>query len=76
MARKVQKYHETIPKKCWVSDQQKICYPDEETAEQSARLVEHEHGLAPNFLKPYKCNHGNHYHLATRRRQRTSIQKA
>ncbi len=54
------------PKKCWVGDTHKICYPDKETAEMSARLSEYEHGLAPNTLTTYKCEYGNHWHLAHR----------
>ena len=52
------------PEKCWVGDKHKICYPDEETAEASARLVEFEHGLPVNSLGVYKCEYGNHWHLA------------
>lgn len=52
------------PKRCWVGDTNKVCYPDEETAEMSARLTETEHGLTPNSLAVYKCEYGNHWHLA------------
>ncbi|MDR3297760.1 MAG: hypothetical protein LBT19_00030 [Candidatus Nomurabacteria bacterium] len=53
------------PQKCWVNNQQKVCHPDIFTAEQSARLIEQEHHLPPNFLHAYKCEYGNHYHLAS-----------
>ncbi len=59
-----QKYQPYEPPKCWVGDVHKICYPDEETAEMSARLTESEHGLAPNSLTVYKCEYGDHWHLA------------
>ncbi len=52
------------PEKCWVGETHKICYPDEETAEMSARLTEAEHGLKPNSLSVYKCEYGDHWHLA------------
>lgn len=52
------------PPKCWVGESHKVCYPDEETAEMSARLTESEHQLPPNSLTVYKCEYGNHWHLA------------
>ena len=52
------------PEKCWVGDTHKVCYPDEETAEMSARLSEFEHKLPPNTLTTYKYEYGNHWHLA------------
>ncbi len=55
------------PEKCWVNDKHKVCYPDQETAEQSARLVEFEHGLEANSLSVYKCEYGNHWHLANKK---------
>lgn len=55
------------PEKCWVNDKHKVCYPDEETAEASARLVEFEHGLPVNSLSVYKCEYGNHWHLANKK---------
>jgi len=55
------------PEKCWVNNKQKICYPDKETAEDSARLVEYEHGLPVNSLTCYKCEYGNHWHLANKK---------
>ena len=52
------------PKRCFVGEKQKICYEDRETAEMSARLVEVEHGLEANSLSAYRCEYGNHWHLA------------
>ena len=54
------------PKRCWVNDKQKICYPDRDEAERSARLVEFEHDLAPGTLDVYKCGYGEHCHLANK----------
>lgn len=52
------------PEKCWVFDQQKICYKTREEAEMAAKSAEYEHG-APK-LSVYKCEFGNHYHLSSR----------
>lgn len=52
------------PEKCWVGDKHKVCYPDQESAEMSARLIEVEHGLSRGFLHVYKCDFGEHWHLA------------
>ena len=54
------------PKRCWVNERQKICYADRDEAERSARLVEFEHGLAPGALDVYKCEYGEHWHLANK----------
>ena len=59
-----QKYQPYDPPKCWVNDSHKVCYPDEDTAEMSARLMESEHGLPANSLTVYKCEYGDHWHLA------------
>lgn len=59
------KIRELEPKKCWVGEGQKVCYEDQATAEGSARLVEAEHGLKPNSLLVYKCEYGEHWHLAS-----------
>ncbi|MFV0485469.1 MAG: hypothetical protein ACK5MU_04585 [Candidatus Saccharimonadales bacterium] len=56
------------PKKCWVGDQQKVIYPDFNSALAAARLVEYEHGLPPDSLTAYKCEYGGHYHLANVKR--------
>jgi len=52
------------PEKCWVNDTQKVCYGSEEEARGVARLVEQQHDLPPNSLAVYKCEHGEHWHLA------------
>jgi hypothetical protein len=54
------------PVKCWVGNQQKVCYMDAETAEGAARLVEVEHHLPANSLGAYKCEYGEHWHLANK----------
>lgn len=61
------KKHQNIifePPKCWVGEQQKVCYPTREEAEIAARCAEHDHG-APH-LSVYKCEFGNHWHLSSR----------
>ena len=55
------------PPKCWVGDKHKVCYPDTETAEMAARLVEVEHGLPANSLSCYRCEFGDHWHLANKK---------
>ena len=57
---------EYAPEKCWVGEQQKVCYADEETALLAARAVEYEHGLGREALVVYKCEYGEHWHLANR----------
>ena len=49
------------PKKCWVGESQKICYPSHEEAEVAARVAEYEHGTSG--LSVYKCEYGEHWHL-------------
>jgi len=66
MVVKKQKLQIVEPRKCWVHDAQKICYENEEEARGAARLVEFEHGLEPNSLTVYKCEYGEHWHLAHR----------
>lgn len=58
-------YH---PKMCWVGEKQKICYDSEEDAEDAARLSEYEHGLPIYSLQAYKCDMGNHWHIANKRK--------
>ncbi len=58
------------PPRCWVGDKNKICYPDEETAEMSAHLVEAEHGLPAGSLSYYHCEYGDHWHLANNKKDR------
>ena len=55
------------PKKCWVGDKHKICYDSRDDAVDAARLVEYEHGLAVKSLYAYKCEYGNHWHLANKK---------
>ena len=63
MAKKNFKYSEYIPEKCWVFDQQKVCYKTREEAELVAKSLEFERG-APK-LSIYKCEFGEHYHLSS-----------
>ena len=49
------------PKKCWVGEEQKICYDSFEEAEMAARVAEYEHGISG--LSVYKCEYGEHFHL-------------
>ncbi len=53
------------PKKCWVGDQQKVCYDSREEAEAAALIAEHDYG-APK-LSVYKCEYGDHWHLSSHR---------
>lgn len=55
------------PKKCWVGDKHKICYDSRDDAEDAARLVEYEHGLPVKSLYAYKCEYGDHWHLANKK---------
>jgi hypothetical protein len=59
------KNREYVPEKCWVGEGQKICYASEEDARGAAVLVEQEHGLAVGALTVYKCEFGEHWHLAS-----------
>ena len=52
------------PERCWVGEQQKICYATQDEAEGAARLVEQEHGLPVNTLSVYKCEYDDHWHLS------------
>ncbi|MBR1939182.1 hypothetical protein IJ847_00430 [Candidatus Saccharibacteria bacterium] len=65
--KRINNYRPPEPPKCWVGDKHKVCYPDRETAEMSARLVEAEHGLPGNSLTCYRCEYGNHWHLANKK---------
>ena len=64
MSKKWQAYE---PERCWVGEGQKFCYGAQEEAEGMARMVEMEHGLATNSLYAYKCEFGEHWHLASLR---------
>lgn len=55
---------EPLLKKCWVGDQQKICYATREEAEAAALVAEHDYG-APR-LEVYHCDFGDHWHLSSR----------
>lgn len=57
-------YHEQILKKCWVGEQQKVCYDTREEAEVAALVAQYDHG-APE-LSVYKCEYGDHWHLSSR----------
>jgi len=53
------------PKKCWVGEQQKVIYDDPLEAEGWAKVVESEYGLPAGSLTTYKCEYGEHWHLAS-----------
>ncbi|MDR2336766.1 MAG: hypothetical protein LBE03_01525 [Candidatus Nomurabacteria bacterium] len=53
------------PKKCWVNDKEKICYENEDEAEMAARHIEVTHKLPKGSLKVYKCDFGEHWHIAS-----------
>ena len=55
------KFRAFEPKKCWVGDEQKICYPTREEAEVAAKVAEYDHGVSG--LSVYKCEYGEHWHL-------------
>ena len=57
------KYRAFEPKKCWVGDEQKICYPTREEAEVAAKVAEYDHGVLG--LSVYKCEYGDHWHLSS-----------
>jgi hypothetical protein len=58
------KPQEQEPRRCWVNETQKICFDSEEIAQGAARLAEIEHGIRPGDLRAYKCEYGDHWHLA------------
>ena len=58
------KYQGYEPEKCWVGEQQKICYATREEAEMAAAVARHDYG-APK-LGVYKCEYGEHWHLSSR----------
>ncbi len=58
-------FREFVPRKCWVGDQQKVCYATKEEAEAAALVAEYDHG-APK-LGVYKCEYGDHWHLSSHR---------
>lgn len=60
---KSQAYHEYEAPKCWVGEQQKVCYASRDEAEAAALIAEHDYG-APK-LSVYKCEYGDHWHLSS-----------
>lgn len=56
-------YHEYETPKCWVGEQQKVCYATQDEAEAAALIAEHDYG-APK-LSTYKCEYGDHWHLSS-----------
>lgn len=53
------------PTRCWVGNTHKVCYETPEAAELAAGALEYQHpGLK---LTIYKCEYGDHWHLANRR---------
>lgn len=48
-------------KKCWVGEEQKICFDTYDEATAAARVAEYEHGATG--LSVYKCEYGDHWHL-------------
>lgn len=53
------------PERCWVGESHKICYGSREEAEMAARVAEYDHGITG--LTVYKCEYGDHWHLASRK---------
>ncbi len=51
------------PERCWVGETHKICYATREEAELAARVAEYDHGISG--LTAYKCEYGEHWHLAS-----------
>ena len=56
------------PKKCWVGDEEKVCYVSEEEATGVARMQEIKYNLPKHSLTIYKCEYGDHWHLANKKR--------
>ena len=56
------------PVRCWVGEQQKVVYDSREEAEAAARWLEGEHGMQAGNLTVYRCEHGEHWHLASPRK--------
>lgn len=52
------------PERCWVGEQQKICYPTREEAEVAAAVAAYDHNLGE--LTVYKCEYGDHWHLSSK----------
>lgn len=54
---------EPVLKKCWVGEQQKICYATREEAETAALVAEHDYNTPK--LEVYHCEFGDHWHLSS-----------
>lgn len=55
------------PRKCWVGEQQKICYATREEAEVAAAVTAYDHDTPE--LTIYKCEYGDHWHLTTKKKE-------
>ena len=53
------------PERCWVGEEQKICYATRDEAEVAAKVAEYEHKISG--LSVYKCEYGDHWHLTKSR---------
>jgi hypothetical protein len=62
------KYAESVQRTCWVGEREKVIFDTFEEAEGWARVVEAERGLATGSLTVYKCEYGEHWHLASANR--------
>ena len=58
------RYNAQAPQKCWVGEQQKICYASRAEAEAAALVAQHDYGTPK--LSVYKCEYGDHWHLSSR----------
>lgn len=58
-------YTKYEPERCWVGDTHKICYSTRDEAEVAAGVAQYDHGGAK--LTVYKCEFGEHWHLASER---------
>lgn len=68
MRKKQGSYQQYVPQKCWVGDQQKICYRTREEAEMAALVAQYDHHTPP--LEAYHCDYGDHWHLSSQRQAR------
>ena len=58
-------YKQYEPRRCWVGETHKICYATRDEAEVAAGVAQHDHG--GDKLTVYKCEFGDHWHLASER---------
>ena len=56
--------YQYTPEKCWVVDQQKLCYATKAEAEAAAAIAQHDHH-APE-LHVYHCDFADHWHLSSK----------